>query len=50
MNKFNKLWASLLPLATMAGGFLGFEVTPEWWSAVAVAATPILVYYLPNKE
>ena len=49
MSNFTKFFMSLLPLVTMAGGYVGLEVTPEWWQAVATALAPILVIWFPNK-
>ena len=45
----DKFIMSLLPLATVAGGWVGFDVTPEWWEGVAVVASPVLVYFIANK-
>ena len=48
-TSINKFLLSLLPLVTIAGGWLGFDVTAEWWQAVVAAVTPVLVYVIPNK-
>lgn len=49
MQKYNKAWAAFLPLAVMVGSWLGFDVTPEWWTTVGAVVTPVLVYQLANK-
>lgn len=48
-TNIDKFLMSLLPLVTMLGGYLGFDVTPEWWAAVVAALAPILVWVVPNK-
>ena len=48
MQKYNKAWAALLPLAVMIGGWLGMDVTPEWWMALGAVASPIAVYFVRN--
>lgn len=48
-TNIDKFLMSLLPLVTMLGGYLGFDVTPEWWTAVVAALAPILVWVIPNK-
>ena len=50
MTNYTKFIMSLLPFVTIVGGWVGFDVTPEWWTAVASAATPVLVWAFPNKE
>lgn len=49
ITSMDKFIVSLLPLATLAGGWLGFDVTPEWWASVAAVLGPVLVYLIPNK-
>lgn len=46
----DKFIVALLPLASIAGGWAGFDVTPEWWQSVAAVVTPALVYWIRNKE
>ncbi len=50
LQRFNKAWAAMLPLAVLVGGWLGLDVTPEWWQAVGAAVAPVLVYIVANKE
>lgn len=45
----DKFLMSLLPLVTMAGAWVGFDVTPEWWEATVAAVSPVLVYFVANK-
>lgn len=49
LTSIDKFLMSLLPLVTMAGAWIGADVTPEWWTAVVAALTPILVFLFPNK-
>ena len=49
LTSIDKFIVSLLPLAVVVGGWLGFNVTPEWWQSVAAAVSPVLVYLIPNK-
>lgn len=50
ITSIDKFLVSLLPFAALVGGWLGFDVTPEWWASVAAVAAPVLVYLIPNKE
>ena len=49
-TNFDKFFSSLLPLATILGGYFGFEVTPEWWMALAAVISPIAVFAFPMKK
>ena len=49
MQKYNKFLMSLFPLMATLGAWVGFDVTAEWWQAVVTVATPLLVYFAPNK-
>ena len=49
LTSVDKFLLSLLPLVTMLGAWVGFDVTPEWWEAVAGAVSPVLVYLIGNK-
>lgn len=48
-SSVDKFLISLFPLIGLLGGYLGFEVSPEWWQSVIAAVTPILVWAVPNK-
>lgn len=50
ITTIDKFIVALLPLASVVGGWAGFDVTPEWWQSVAAVAAPLLVYLIPNKE
>lgn len=50
LTSVDKFLMSLLPLIVMLGGWLGFDVTPEWWQSVVAAVTPLLVWAMPNKS
>ena len=49
LTSLDKALVALLPLVTMLGNFIGFDVTPEWWTAVVAVITPIGVYWIANK-
>ena len=50
MTSIDKFLLSLLPIVAIIGGYLGFDVTAEWWQAAVAAIAPVLVYFIPNKE
>lgn len=49
LTSIDKFLMSLLPLVTMIGTYFGADVTPEWWTAVVAAVTPIGVWWVRNK-
>ena len=49
ITSVDKFLVSLLPLVTIVGGWVGADVSPEWWNAVVAAVTPVLVFAFPNK-
>ena len=48
-TQIDKFLLSLLPFVTILGGYLGFDVTAEWWQAVVAAVAPVFVWLVPNK-
>ena len=50
MQQYNKAWAALLPLAVMIGGWLGMDVTPDWWMGLGAILAPVLVFVVPNRH
>ncbi|MGI9489166.1 MAG: hypothetical protein ACR2RF_25425 [Geminicoccaceae bacterium] len=50
LGGIRKALLAAFPMVAMAGNYLGFDVTPEWWEGAIVVVTPLLVWWLSNNE